>query len=61
MGLHHGGVREFNDIETLKSETPDELPRIVSIEVQYNLYGDYQMIWGYKINYANAETAEHRA
>ena len=45
----------FDDIELLESETPNELPKIVSIEVKYN----DRLFWGYKVNYDDVETVWH--
>ena len=47
----------FDDIEILKGATPDDFPRIQSIEVSYT----DSLFFGYKVNYAGVETETHMA
>ena len=51
----------YDDIETLKRETPDELPKMTSIEAQFaNGVGNWTY-WGFKVNYEGFETEQHSA
>ena len=47
--------RTYDDIDILKSETPDKLPRIESIEVTYS----EEYFYGYQLNYAGIDTEFH--